>query len=159
MTVIVPADATETAQAIRAAAQHYGPVYIRLGQTGVPVIFGDDYRFSIGRSHILWEGDRAVVFACGIMVREALDATEIFARDGVEAKVVNASTIKLLEMEMVVEAARRTGAVVTVEEHSVIGGLGSAVAEVLCEHYPVPMEIVGIRDAFDEQLLQRGTLH
>ncbi|KKM09759.1 transketolase [Clostridiales bacterium PH28_bin88] len=160
MTVIVPADATETVQAIHAAASYHGPVYIRLGRSGVPVLFGEDYGFTIGRAYTLREGDHAAVFACGIMVSEALEAARVLAGGGLEVTVVNVPTLKPLDVKTVVEYARRTGAVVTAEEHSVIGGLGSAVAEVLGEHYPVPIERVGIKDTFGEsgspaQLLEK----
>lgn len=150
MTVIVPADATETARVIRTVARQSGPVYIRLGRPAVPLVMDDNYRFSIGRFHVVRQGKDAVVFACGIMLAEALEAAEILGREGKDVMVVNASSIKPLDVEAILKAARRTGAVVTAEEHSVIGGLGSAVAEVLSEHYPVPVERVGIRDTFGE---------
>jgi transketolase len=150
MTVIVPADGPETKQAVRAAAEHKGPVYIRLGRSGVPVLFDSDYKFTIGRAAVLRQGEDVALLACGIMVAEALEAARQLAEKGIRAAVLNVSTIKPLDVEAVVKAARATGAVVTCEEHSVIGGLGSAVAEVLGEEYPVPLERVGIRDTFGQ---------
>ncbi|WP_148871612.1 transketolase family protein, partial [Neomoorella thermoacetica] len=130
MTVIVPADGEETRQAVFAAAAYQGPVYIRLGRPAVPVIYNEDYRFQIGRAHTLRRGKDAAIIACGVMVHEALRAAEELAAAGLEVMVVNMSTIKPLDREAVLAAAA-TGAVVTAEEHTVIGGLGSAVAEVL----------------------------
>lgn len=150
MTVIVPADATETARAVEAAVEYRGPVYIRLGRPAVPVLFGDDYEFRLGRAAVLREGKEAAIFATGIMVYEALKAAALLAEEGIEAAVVNVSTIKPLDEQAVVGWARKTGAVVTAEEHSIYGGLGSAVAEVLGEHCPVPLVRVGIRDRFGE---------
>lgn len=149
MTVIVPADATEARQAVFAAAAHQGPVYIRLGRPAVPVIYGEDYQFQIGRAHIIKEGKDGAVIACGIMVHETLKAAEELAAEGIDVMVVNMSTIKPLDREAVLAAAA-TGAVVTAEEHTVIGGLGSAVAEVLATKKPVPLAMVGIRDTFGE---------
>jgi len=150
MTVLVPADGVETAQAVRAAAEFQGPVYLRLGRLKVPVVVGEDHRFRIGPAYVLRQGADAVVFACGIMVGKALEAALELAKEGIEVTVVNVPTIKPLDSETVVKVARLTGAVVTAEEHSVIGGLGSAVAEVLGQQYPVPLEMVGLRDCFGE---------
>jgi transketolase len=150
MTVIVPADAIETRMAVEAAVAMKGPVYIRLGRTAVPVLFGDDHRFQIGKAVVMRQGIDAVVFATGIMVSEAVQAAESLACRGVSVAVVNVHTIKPLDVELVVEMARSTGAVVTAEEHSIIGGLGSAVAEVLGEHCPVPLLRLGVRDRFGE---------
>ena len=150
MTVIVPADATETRKAVEAAVAMKGPVYIRLGRTAVPVLFGDEYRFQIGKAVVLKQGTGAVVFACGIMVSEALKAAEQLAERGVSVAVVDVHTIKPLDADLIVDLARRTGAVVTAEEHSINGGLGSAVAEVLGERCPVPMLRLGVRDRFGE---------
>lgn len=150
MTVIVPADATETARAVEAAVEYRGPVYIRLGRPAVPVLFGADYEFRIGRAAVLREGEDAVIFATGIMVYESLKAAVLLAEEGTETAVVNVSTIKPLDEQTVIGWARKTGAVVTAEEHSIYGGLGSAVAEVLGENCPVPLERVGIRDRFGE---------
>ena len=150
MTVIVPADALEAAQAVAAAVEMQGPVYIRLGRPAVPEILQEDYQFQIGRAVPLRDGSAAVIFATGIMVSMALEAASVLARGGIEVAVVNVSTIKPLDQETIVQMARKTGAVVTAEEHSIYGGLGSAVAEVLGENYPVPLERVGIRDRFGE---------
>jgi transketolase len=150
MTVIVPADALETAQAVTAAVEMQGPVYIRLGRPAFPDIFAEDYRFQIGRAALLRQGGDAVIFALGLMVSRALDAALLLAEEGTEAAVVNVSTVKPLDREMIIKMARKTGAVVTAEEHSIYGGLGSAVAEVLGENHPVPLERVGIRDRFGE---------
>lgn len=150
MTVIVPADGPETKQAVRAAAEYKGPVYIRLGRSGVPVIFDTDYKFTIGRAAVLRQGEDVALLACGIMVAEALEAARQLAEKGIRAAVLNVSTIKPLDVEAVVKAARATGAVVTCEEHNIIGGLGSAVAEVLGEECPVPLERIGVRDTFGQ---------
>ncbi len=150
MTVIVPADATETRKAVEAAVAMRGPVYIRLGRTAVPVLFGASHRFQIGKAVALRQGTDAVVFAAGVMVSEALAAAEQLAGRGVSVAVVNVHTVKPLDLDLVVDMARRTGAVVTAEEHSVIGGLGSAVAEALGEHCPVPLLRLGVNDRFGE---------
>lgn len=160
MTVLVPADGVETEKAVRAAAEYEGPVYIRLGRSGVPVLYNDDYDFQIGRASVLREGRDAAILAAGMMVAEALTAAEELAAEGIHARVVNISTIKPLDTEAVVAAARECGALVTAEEHNIIGGLGSAVAEALAEHYPAPLERVGVADTFGEsgkpqQLLEK----
>ncbi|WP_347489198.1 transketolase family protein [Desulfoscipio sp. XC116] len=151
MTVFVPADAEETRAAVLAAAEMDGPVYIRLGRSGVPVLHDKSkFNFVPGRAITLREGKDAVIIACGIMVSAALEAAEQLADRGISVQVLDMHTIKPLDMEAVVEAARVTGAVVTAEEHSINGGLGGAVAEVLAENYPVPMRRVGVRDTFGE---------
>jgi len=150
MTVIVPADAVETEQAVFRAAEHYGPVYIRLGRPGVPVIYDENYRFEIGKAHLLRPGRHVGLVATGIMVAIALEAADLLAKEGIEAAVLNMSTIKPLDKEAVIELARATGALVTAEEHTVIGGLGSAVAEAVAEHYPVPVLRVGVEDCFGQ---------
>ena len=150
LTVIVPADAVETKQAIRAAAETYGPVYLRLGRQGVPVLYGADYRFAIGKASTLRRGADVAIVAAGAMVSEALAAAEELAAEGIQAEVLNAATIKPLDIDAVVAAAKKCGAVVTAEEHNILGGLGGAVAEVLAENRPVPMVRVGVRDTFGE---------
>ncbi|WP_066633621.1 transketolase family protein [Desulfolucanica intricata] len=150
MTVFVPADAVETAAAVRAAAAVDGPVYIRLGRSGVPVIHGADFEFQPGRAAVLRKGKDLTIIAAGIMVARALEAAEKLAGEGIEAAVLDVHTIKPLDVEAIVRAARETGAIVTAEEHSIIGGLGSAVAEVLVENYPVPVKRVGLMDTFGE---------
>lgn len=150
MTVIVPADAVETEQAVRKAAEYQGPVYIRLGRSGVPVIYDENYRFEIGKAHILREGSHVTLIAAGIMVSAALEAADLLAREGIEAEVINLSTIKPLDAQTLLQSLRKTGCAVTAEEHSIIGGLGSAVAELAAENYPVPIIRVGIKDVFGE---------
>lgn len=150
MTVFVPADAVETAAAIRAAAEIKGPVYIRLGRSGVPVLHGEEFNFIPGEAVTLREGSDVALIATGIMVSAALEAAETLAAEGISAMVLDVHTIKPLDIFAIVEAARKCGAVVTAEEHSIIGGLGSAVAETLSEHQPVPLQRVGVRDTFGE---------
>jgi len=151
MTVFVPADAVETRAAVLAAAEMDGPVYIRLGRSGVPVLHDQDsFKFEPGRAVPLREGRDATIVACGIMVSAALEAAEQLAGEGISAGVLDVHTIKPLDVEAVVGVARATGAVVTAEEHNIIGGLGSAVAEVLAEHHPTPLYRVGVRDTFGE---------
>ena len=150
MTVIVPADGVETKQVVMAAAEHQGPVYIRLGRPKVPVLLGDDYKFEIGKGVVLKEGTDVTLIGTGIMVSKAMEAAELLAADGISAAVVNISTIKPLDNALITEMAQKTGAVVTAEEHNIYGGLGSAVAEVLVEPCPVPMARVGVEDKFGE---------
>ncbi|MBR2627491.1 MAG: transketolase family protein [Peptococcaceae bacterium] len=150
MTVIVPADGVETKQVVMAAAEHQGPVYIRLGRPKVPVLLGDDYKFEIGKGVVLKEGTDVTLIGTGIMVSKAVEAAELLAADGISAAVVNISTIKPLDNALITEMAQKTGAVVTAEEHNIYGGLGSAVAEVLVENCPVPMARVGVEDKFGE---------
>ncbi|MBM3470397.1 MAG: transketolase family protein [Armatimonadetes bacterium] len=150
MTVIVPADAVETAQVIRAVAEHVGPVYVRLGRGGVPVLFDDSYQFSIGVAPVLRDGGDVTLAACGIMVAEALEAAQLLGAEGVSARVLNVSTLKPLDEATILAAARETGAIVTAEEHSVYGGLGGAICELVTAHHPVGVERVGIQDRFGE---------
>ncbi|MEN6566006.1 MAG: transketolase family protein [Veillonellales bacterium] len=150
MTVIVPADAAETRQAIAFAAEYRGPVYIRLGRMAVPELFGDDYEFQHGKAVELADGKDVTLIASGVMVSAAREAAEELLAAGISARVLNIHTIKPIDVEAVCKAARDTGAIVTCEEHNIIGGLGSAVAEVLVEHQPVPMERVGVQDTFGE---------
>ncbi len=160
MTVIVPADGVETKQVIMAAAAYDGPVYIRLGRPKVPVLFDESYQFEIGKGVVLKDGADVTLVATGIMVSKAMEAAEALAADGISAAVVNISTIKPLDQQLIIEMAQKTGAMVTCEEHNIYGGLGSAVAEVLVEHCPVPMARVGVEDSFGEsglpdQLLEK----
>jgi len=148
MTVIVPADARETTLATRAVYELNGPAYMRLGRPKVPALFDGDYRFEIGRARILRGGSDVAIIACGIMVSTALTAAEHLAGEGIAATVVNMSTIKPLDIRTCVEVARRCGAIVTAEEHSVIGGLGSVVAEAIVGTCPVPVVPVGTTDRF-----------
>jgi len=148
MTVIVPADAVETEKVIRTLVEHRGPAYVRLARAKFPTIFKKSYEFEIGKARVLREGNDVALFAAGIMVYEALEAAKILERDGISACVVNLSTIKPIDIETVVKWAGITGAVVTVEDHNIIGGLGGAVAEVLGEYCPTPMKRIGMRDRF-----------
>jgi len=148
MTVIVPADAVETREAVAAAAAYKGPVYIRLGRNKVPSIFKDDHHFAIGKGCELAPGSDMTFITTGLMTAQALQAAAELEKEGISARVVHISTIKPLDQEIVLKAARETGAIVTAEEHSVIGGLGSAVAELLAEQQPTLLKRVGIHDRF-----------
>lgn len=148
MTIINPADETEAKKAVEAAFELDGPVYMRFGRLAVPVIFGDDYKFEVGKAVTLKEGNDVTIIATGLMVAEALEAYELLKKDGITAKIINMHTIKPLDNEAVINAAKETGAIVTAEEHSVIGGLGGAVSELLGEEYPVPVLKLGVYDTF-----------
>lgn len=148
MTIINPADETEAYLAVRAAFEHDGPVYMRFGRLAVPVIFGDDYKFEIGKGVELKEGKDVTIIATGLMVNEAMIAHDILKQEGISARVINMATIKPIDKDIILKAARETGAIVTAEEHSVVGGLGSAVSEVVCEEYPVPVVKLGVYDQF-----------
>ncbi len=146
MTVVVPADDVEARACVRAAYEFEGPVYMHFGRLATPVINDhEDYEFKIGRGVVVREGSDVTIIACGLMVAEALEAAE-----GIEAEVINMHTIKPLDERLVVASAKKTGRVVTAEEHSIIGGLGEAVASVLAEQHPVPMRRVGVRDVYGE---------
>ena len=148
MTIINPADETEAKKAVRAALEIDGPVYMRFGRLAVPVIFDDDYKFEVGKGVELREGNDVTIVATGLMVNEALEAHELLKNEGINARVINIHTIKPLDNDIILKAAKETGAVVTAEEHSVIGGLGGAVSELLCENYPVPVLKLGVYDVF-----------
>lgn len=151
MVVINPSDDVEAKAAVKAAYEHNGPVYLRFGRLAAPVINDrPDYKFELGKGVLLREGKDLTIIATGLMVSEALEAAETLAAGGIEAKVINIHTIKPLDEELVVAAARETGKVVTVEEHSVIGGLGSAVCDALCAKAPVPVLKIGVQDVFGE---------
>ncbi|MEG6584960.1 transketolase family protein [Dendrosporobacter sp. 1207_IL3150] len=150
MTVIVPADAAEARRAVEFAAKYKGPVYLRLGRSSVPDLFDDSYVFEHGKAVQLADGTDLTIIATGIMVAPAKKAAEELAAEGIKARVLNIHTIKPIDKDAVAKAAKETGAIVTCEEHSVIGGLGSAVAEVVVETTPVPMERVGVKDTFGE---------
>lgn len=149
MTVINPADDVSARKLIKAAAEFNGPCYIRLGRASVPVLYGEDQKVEIGKALKLKEGKDAVIIATGIMVDAAMQAAELLKAEGLEVGVMDMHTIKPIDEEAIVEAAK-TGAIVTVEEHSVMGGLGSAVAEVVCQKAPCKMKIVGVQDTFGE---------
>ncbi|MCI6737949.1 MAG: transketolase family protein [Intestinibacter sp.] len=150
MTVLVPCDAIETEKMIFEIVKYNGPVYVRLGRSAVPQIFGEDYDFEIGKGVILREGSDATIIACGMMVNEAINASKLLKEEGINVRVINMSTIKPIDKEVIIESAKKTGAIVTVEEHSVIGGLGSAVSDVVSENYPVLVKKIGINDVFGQ---------
>lgn len=160
MTVVVVADAVETKMAVGKIAEHVGPVFLRLSRAEVPVIFDDSHVFEIGRGNLLREGTDVTVVATGYMVRKALEAADDLRGDGISAEVLEIHTVKPIDSDLIARSARKTGALVVAEEHSILGGLGSAVAEVLAESCPVPVGFVGIRDTFAEsgdyeELLER----
>ncbi|HLB05363.1 MAG TPA: transketolase family protein [Thermodesulfobacteriota bacterium] len=148
MTVIVPADGIETRKVIEEMVRYKGPVYVRVSRGKSPVILDESYSFEIGKGTVLREGTTVAIIACGIMVSKAIEAADILGKEGLSARVINISTIKPIDKDLIIKAARETCAIVTAEEHSIIGGLGSAVAEVLAENHPVPMKRVGIEDKF-----------
>ena len=157
MTIIVPADAPETAVAVKAMIEHNGPIYMRLGRTSVRTFYDDDYsyngvkqRFEIGKSVELRSGSDLTIICNGVMVAEAMDAAETLYSEGIDTRVVNMHTVKPIDEEAIIKAAVETGAIVTAEEHSIIGGLGGAVAEVLARKNPVPVEMIGIQDMFTQ---------
>lgn len=150
MTVINPADAKEAEAAVLAAINYQGPVYIRLGRAETKDIHDDSYHFEWGKAEVLRQGSDVTIFATGIMTAKALDAAETLAKQGVQAEVINVHTIKPLDEETVIASAKKTGKVVTAEEHSIIGGLGSAVAEVLARQCPTKQAFVGVQDSFGE---------
>ena len=150
MTVVVPADAAETAQVIRWAASYQEPVYIRMGRAKVEDVISPDAEFVPGKSTTLADGSDVTIMACGIMTQQALQAAKMLAEEGISARVINMSSIKPIDEEAIVKAAKETGAIVTCEEHTVIGGLGSAVAEVVVRQCPVPMAMVGTEDVFGQ---------
>lgn len=148
MTIINPADATEARLAVEAAINFDGPVYMRFGRLAIPVIFDENYKFEIGKGVKLTDGNDVAIVATGLMVHEALAAAELLKNEGINARVINIATIKPLDNEIVLNAARETGAIVTAEEHNIIGGLGSAVCELLAENCPTPVLRVGTNDVF-----------
>ncbi len=148
ITVIVPADAYETAQSIVAASEYPGPVYIRLGRAKVSSVMPEDYRFQIGRAYIFKLGRDVNIVANGIMVAEALKASDVLNKEGIDTGVINLSTVKPIDEEVLLKIAKSSKLIVTAEEHSIIGGLGSAVAEFISENYPVQIKRIGVRDSF-----------
>ena len=163
MTVINPCDSIEAEQAVLRAVEMVGPVYIRLGRMAVEDVYDGDYKFEIGKGNLLRNGTDVTIIATGLMVQESLKAAEQLKAQGIEAKVINIHTIKPIDQDIIINAARETKAIVTAEEHSVIGGLGSAVLEVLSDMYPVPVKRVGVMDTFGESgqpkdLLQKYNL-
>ncbi|MGE5417997.1 MAG: transketolase family protein [Acidobacteriota bacterium] len=150
MRVIVPADGPSTAKALRAMYNEPGPVYLRLGRPKVPVIYGEDFDYRIGKANKLHEGSDVGILACGYMVHKALEAAAVLKERGIEATVLDVHTIKPLDRETILEVAKTTGCLVTAEEHNIIGGLGGAVSELICQEYPVPVERVGVQDIFGQ---------
>lgn len=150
MTVLSPADAVETEKMMDAALAINGPVYIRLGRSDVPVLFDENYVFEVGKAGLLKSGEDVTIIATGMMVGPAMEAAERLKVDGISAQVLNMGSIKPIDVDAISDAAIKTGAIVTAEEHSIIGGLGSAVAEVLGDVAPVPLERVGVKDLFGQ---------
>jgi len=150
MTVINPADSIEAEQAVIKAAEMQGPVYIRLGRMNVEDVYDESYKFEIGKGVELKNGNDASIIATGLMVQEALKAAKILSEEGIEARVINIHTIKPIDKDIIIKAAKETKTIVTAEEHSIIGGLGSAVLETLSDVYPVPVKRVGVLDTFGE---------
>lgn len=151
MVILNPADDVEAKACVKAAYEYNGPVYLRFGRLAVPVINDrPDYKFELGKGVVLREGKDVTIVATGLCVSSALEAAEKLAADGIDAKIINIHTIKPLDEELIVAAAKETGKVVTVEEHSVIGGLGSAVCDALAEKCPVPVKKIGVQDVFGE---------
>ena len=149
MTVISPADAVETRHAVKAAIEHEGPVYLRLGRLSVPVIYDEkNYVFELGKGITLHDGVDVSIIATGLMLNLALEARETLLKEGISARVIDMHTIKPIDTDLILKAAKETGAIVTAEENNVIGGLGSAVAEVVAGNCPVPVKMVGIEDKF-----------
>lgn len=148
MTIINPADVVEAEKALEAAYKLDGPSYLRFGRLAVPVVFDENYKFEIGKAVELKEGNDVTIIATGLMVAEALEAYEILKAEGINARVINMATIKPLDNEAVIKAAKETGLIITAEEHSVIGGLGSAVCDVVAENYPVKVVKIGVKDVY-----------
>jgi transketolase len=159
-TVIVPADAIETAQAVRVAAAHSGPFYIRLCRPKLPLVYDQSYRFVLGKAVTMRPGGDATIIAIGLMVKAALEAAQNLERQGIDCRVLNMSTLKPIDEAAIIQAAAETGVIVTAEEHLEHGGLGSAVARVVARHKPVPMEFIAIKDTYAQsgkpaELLER----
>jgi len=151
MSVLVPADAIEAGQMIRLAAETPGPFYIRMSRGNTPLVFNDsDYKFEYGKSQVLMDGSDVSIIASGIMVYIALEAAKELKNENINATVVNLSSIKPIDSKTIIDVAKKTGAIVTAEEHTVYGGVGSAVAEVICQNCPVPIEMLGIQGVFGE---------
>ena len=150
MTVVSVADAVETKKAVQTIAEYNGPVYLRLSRAEVPTIFDGSYKFELGKGVQLTEGNDVTIIATGYMVQKSLEAAEQLKGKGINVRIINIHTIKPIDKELIIKCAKETGAVITVEEHSIYGGLGSAVAEVLIKEYLVPMEIIGVQDTFAE---------
>ncbi|NLM27150.1 MAG: transketolase family protein [Clostridiaceae bacterium] len=160
MVVISPSDAYCTKFAVKAAIEHPGPVYLRLGRLSVPLVHNENTKFEFGKGVLMKDGSDVTIIANGLMVQYALEAAGILGQDGVSARVIDMHTIKPIDREIIIKAAKETGCIVTAEEHTIMGGLGSAVAEVVCDEYPVPVKMVGVEDKFGksgnpDELLKR----
>lgn len=150
MTIFEPVDEIQLKKALPQIIEHEGPVYIRLFRKAAPIVFSENYEFNLFKADVIKEGKDVTLFATGIMVKEALEAVEILKEDGIEAEVINIHTIKPIDRETIIASAKKTGAVVTCENHNVVGGLKAAVAEVLIEECPVPLKAIGVQDHFGE---------
>ncbi|MGI6751699.1 MAG: transketolase family protein [Anaerovoracaceae bacterium] len=150
MTVVNPADGTSTRKLLRIISEKEGPVYMRLGRSAVPLIYGEEDEIQIGKANCLREGSDFTVIATGVMVNEALIAAELLASEGISLRVLDMHTIKPLDEESIIRAAKETGGIITAEEHSIVGGLGAAVSQVVARHCPCPMDFVGIKDVFGQ---------
>lgn len=159
MVIINPADDIEARAAVLAAAKYEGPVYMRFGRLAVPRIFDENYKFEIGKAATLKEGTDVTVIATGLLVAEAVEAAKILESEGISVNFINMATIKPLDKEAVIAAAKKTGCIVTAEEHNIIGGLGSAVSEAVCEEYPVPVVKLGVEDTFGKSGPAAELLH
>lgn len=160
MMVVVPADAYETTKAARAVVEHKGPVYLRLGRGKIPAVYKEDYQFILEKAVTLREGSDLAIITCGVMVGSAIEASLILEGEGINAGVINMHTIKPIDRDVIIRAAKRTGKIITAEEHNIIGGLGDAVASVICEEgVPVKLIKIGIRDTFCEQGSPEALLH
>ncbi|MFK7992926.1 MAG: transketolase family protein [Granulosicoccus sp.] len=146
--IIAPSDPAETKAAVRFAANHVGPVFLRLSRVGVPELFKPDYKFSVGKADLMRDGDDLTIIANGTLTHRALNAAHMLSQQGIQARVLNMATVSPLDSDAIVKAAKETGAILTCEEHSVYGGLGSSVAEVVVQHQPVPMKILGVPGIF-----------
>lgn len=158
MVVMVPADAVEAKKMVPLVAEYNGPIYLRIGRAEIPLVFNDDHKVEIGKGIIIHEGKDVTLIGNGVMVFRCLEASKILAKEGIKARVINMHTIKPLDISLAKQAAEETRAIVTAEEHSIIGGLGAAVAEVLGKYDPVPLERVGIADTFVETALDSESL-
>jgi transketolase len=158
MTVLVPSDSVEARKIIPLVSEYEGPVYIRISRSEMPVIFDESHKIELGKGQVVREGNDVTLIANGHMLSRALEAADKLAAQGVKARVVNLPTVKPLDKDLIVKCAEETKAIVTCEEHTVIGGLGSAVAEVLVRECPIPVDMIGIADVFTETALDHDTL-
>ncbi|OGQ74957.1 MAG: transketolase [Deltaproteobacteria bacterium RIFOXYA2_FULL_42_10] len=158
MTVIMPCDGIETKSVIHEIVKYNGPVYVRVARGKFPVVMPEDYKFSIGKGVVVRNGKDATIIAMGLMVSHAIEAAAMLEKEGLNIRVINMSTIKPIDRDLIIKAAKETGAIITAEEHSIIGGLGEAVAGVVAEEFPVPMKRVGIQDKFGQSGLAEELL-